>query len=673
MSKRPMTAEDLLKFQFIGDAQFNKDGSRILFSKRHVGEKNKYITNLWTIGPNGETPTQFTSGESDGAGRWSPDGSQIAFISGRDKPQPQIFLIPSGGGEAQKLTSFEEGSIGGFLWSPDGTKMIVSYRETHPDRTNKANKEREEMGGSDVPWEIDNLWYRLDGDGYFGPQRFKLYLLDVASGEHKPLYEGCPLGGYSYDWLPDSSGIVVIRSANENPILDKPNDQLYHVDLEGKETAIPCDLGGSKSSVKVSPDGTQLAWIGNKEPEGWGTKNNELHVMPIGGGTATNLTENDDYCLDVMTLSDTNMGHTSDGGRGGFVVWSPEGDYIYVSVGTRGEVQVGRVDSAKGGVELLSSGKHAFSAASICGCGSWFAGTIGDAEHLNEIACLSTKGGEVEKLSTFNDELFEEIYVAPSEDFEVTAKDGTKVHAWVMKPADFDPAKAHKAILEIHGGPHTQYGWGLFHEFQLLVAQGHVVVFSNPRGSKGYGEDFCGAIKGDWGVKDWEDMQAVIGWMKDQPFIDSDKMGVMGGSYGGYMTNWVIGHCNDFAGAITDRCVSNWVSMAGNSDFPMNRDAYFGGYAWGGLDKIEALWRQSPLAYFDQVTTPTLVIHSEGDLRCNVEQSDQVFHALQAQGIDSRYVRYPVSTSHGLSRGGPPDLRLHRLGEIVSWWSKYLG
>ena len=149
-------------------------------------------------------------------------------------------------------------------------------------------------------------------------------------------------------------------------------------------------------------------------------------------------------------------------------------------------------------------------------------------------------------------------------------------------------------------------------------------------------------------------------------------MGVLGGSYGGYMTNWIIGHCDDFKAAVTDRCVSNMVSMAGNSDFPFNKDGYFKGVAWGSLEEIKELWRQSPIAYFENVNTPTLVIHSEGDLRCNIEQSEQVFTALQQQGVDSRFVRYPVTTSHGMSRSGPPDLRLHRLNEIGTWMDKYL-
>jgi acylaminoacyl-peptidase len=225
-------------------------------------------------------------------------------------------------------------------------------------------------------------------------------------------------------------------------------------------------------------------------------------------------------------------------------------------------------------------------------------------------------------------------------------------------------------VLEIHGGPHGQYGVGFFHEMQLLAAQGYVVVFSNPRGSKGYGEDFCAAIKGTWGRKDWEDMQAVIAWMSGLPDVDASRLGVMGGSYGGYMTNWIVGHTGAFRAAITDRCVSNLVSMFGSSDIAEEPGNYWTGNCW---DDAAELWDQSPLKHLGNCTTPTLIIHSEGDLRCNVEQAEQVYMALKHLGVPTRLVRYPRSTSHGMSRAGPPDMRLHRLGQILGWWKRWLG
>jgi dipeptidyl aminopeptidase/acylaminoacyl peptidase len=207
-----------------------------------------------------------------------------------------------------------------------------------------------------------------------------------------------------------------------------------------------------------------------------------------------------------------------------------------------------------------------------------------------------------------------------------------------MKPPGARAGKEYPAVLQIHGGPHAQYGLGFFHEFQVLAAAGYVVVFSNPRGSKGYGQEHCAAIQGNWGSTDWTDIQAVTRFMQKHPSINPSRIGVMGGSYGGYMTNWAIGHSNDYVAAISDRCVSNLVSMSGNSDFPLEPDRYFPGNFW---DRPDERWRQSPIAYFGEVQTPTLIIHSEGDLRCNIEQSEQVFAALNCRGIPARFVRYP--------------------------------
>lgn len=669
MPKRPITAEDLLRMEFVGDPQISPDGSRVLFFKKHVNDKNKYIANLFTVDLEGRV-TQWTQGEGGaGSGRWSPDGTQIAFISGREKPQ-QIYLLSTEGGEAKKLTSFPEGSIGGFRWSPDGKHLALTFRETHPDWTEKAKKEREEKGLSTPPREIDTAWYRLDGDGYFMNQRHAIYIVDVATGEHRKLYDKDVLGNYTFDWSPDSRELAVIHSASRRPLAEPANDQIFRVDMSGQAWMLEGLPKGDKSSVRWSPDGKTLAYAGDVDEEDpWGVRNTKLYVVDANGGQPTCLTDKQDYDLAVATLSDT-----KEAGYEAVVEWSADGKGVFVQIGWHGESQLGRV-GIDGGVELLTEGRHHLAVGNISRTGR-LAGTIGSPTRLQEVCViepeLSTGRMVPKTLTNFNGKFHDEVKLSEPEEFWLDSTDDTKLHGWVMKPLDYLEPKRYPAVLEIHGGPHTQYGWAFFHEFQVLAAQGYVVVYTNPRGSKGYGEAHCAAIRGDWGNKDWDDIQTVIRWMQHQSYIHPGQMAVMGGSYGGYMTNWVIGHTNDFKCAITDRCVSNMVSMAGNSDFPFNKNGYFKGVAWGDHEAIRELWKQSPIAYFESVKTPTLIIHSEGDLRCNVEQGEQVFTALQQQGIDSRFVRYPQSTSHGMSRGGPPDLRLHRLGEIVSWLGKYL-
>jgi acylaminoacyl-peptidase len=243
------------------------------------------------------------------------------------------------------------------------------------------------------------------------------------------------------------------------------------------------------------------------------------------------------------------------------------------------------------------------------------------------------------------------------------------VHVWVLRPPGGRRRRG-PAVLEIHGGPHVQYGHTFFHEFQVLAGRGYTVFYGNPRGSKGYGEAHSASIRGRWGTVDWEDVQAVVRFVQSRPYVDPRRLGVIGGSYGGYMTNWAIAHSDAFAAAVTDRSVSNLLSMWGTSDVPAYPGQYWRGAAWRGA---EELWEQSPIRCFDRVRTPTLVLHAEGDLRCNIEQAEQVFTALRMRGVAARLVRYPPTASHGMSRSGPPDLRVLRLEHILDWWRRHLG
>ncbi len=670
MPKRAITADDLLSLTFVGDPQISPDGHRVLFTQKTVDvEKNKYVTHLFTADLEGHTKQWTNVPGGAGHGRWSPDGKHIAFISGREDKQSQLFLIPTDGGEARKLSALPEGSLSEFKWSPDGTKIAFTFRETDPLWTEATKKEREGKNLSTPPRIINTEWYRLDGDGYFLDQRSAVYVLEVATGEHQLLYGEDCLGWYSFDWSPDSQELAISHSFADRPMFDKANDGIVRVDMDGKIWKLEGLPRGNKENLRWSPDGKWLAYLGNDNDEGWGCLNNRLWVVGADGETkARCLSANDDYCLSTATLSDCRE-VSSDG----VVEWSPDSKAIYVSVGWHGQAQLGyaQLSSESGEIELLTKGMHVLQIGNVSRDGERIGCVFGTPMKPNEVAVydISKHADAPEVLTHFNRAFLEEIKLSEPEELYLETPDGTKVHAWVMLPIDYLAPKRYPAVLEIHGGPHTQYGWQFFHEFQLLAANGHVVVYSNPRGSKGYGEAHTMAIKGHWGNKDWQDIETVTRWMQHQPYISPGQMGVMGGSYGGYMTNWVVGHTNDYRAAITDRCVSNLACFGGNSDFIQGKDSYWKGIFFGD---ISDLWRDSPIAYFENVQTPMLIIHSEGDYRCNIEQSEQVHAALCHLGVENRFVRYPPSSSHGMSRGGPPDLRLHRLGEIVGWWEKHL-
>jgi dipeptidyl aminopeptidase/acylaminoacyl peptidase len=274
-----------------------------------------------------------------------------------------------------------------------------------------------------------------------------------------------------------------------------------------------------------------------------------------------------------------------------------------------------------------------------------------------------------EPLTHFNEELLREVELGEIEEVWFKGADGDDLQGWILKPPHFQPEKKYPSILEIHGGPFLQYGNTFMYEFYFLAGQGYVVYFCNPRGSQGYGEEQAKVIANNWGSVDYDDVMAWTDYVVQQPYIDEGRMGVAGGSYGGFMTGWIIGHTDRFEAAVAQRVVSNLVSMWGTSDFNWDIQREFGDKPpW---EDLESMWRQSPLAHIGNAKTPTLVIHSEQDMRCELEQGLQLYVALKWLGVETELVLFP-DESHGLSRGGRTDRRIARLRHMLRWFDRYL-
>lgn len=668
MPKRPITAEDLLKLVYLGDPQISPDASKVCYTRKTVNaEKNKYETHLWVADVKGGEARQYTAGqESEAGGRWSPDGKYLAFTCGRDKPKDQVFLLPTDGGEATQLTRFEEGSIGAIKWSPDSKKIAVTYRETHAEWTDKAKKEREEKGLSTPPLVINDVWYRLDGDGYFNDRHYQLFVVDVPSGEAKRLTEE-RYGVEDVAWSPDGTRICFPVNRQPEPSMEPHMVDLMILELAtGAERKLDGCPVGSKFSPSWSPDGSRIAYIGNPDPhDWWGARNYRLYVADAGGAGASDLFgDRHDYCLSTTTIGDAR-----DLSGSGEPIWSADGATVYVNIGHEGSRNLCGIPASGGEIVWLTKTTGQVEVGNLAS-GVFALGLATSTEPYEiGVGAVSGAGLEIRQLTHANKDFLDEVEIVRPESFWTETSQGTKVHGWVVKPVGFQEGKKYPLVLEIHGGPHTQYGELFFHEFQLLAANGYAVVFSNPRGSKGYGEKHCASICGDWGNTDYVDVMAVADYAEALPYVDTGRKGVMGGSYGGYMTNWIVGHSDRFTAAITDRSVVSLLSMAGTCDFAFPPDSEWKGNPW---DEIEHLWQQSPLKYVKNCKTPTMIIHSEGDLRCPIEQGEQLFSAFKRLGVQTRFVRYPVCTSHGLSRSGPPDLRLHRLGQILDWWNEHL-
>jgi len=665
--KRRITAEDLYRFQLITDCQISPDGLNVVFCVQRVDKKTeKKYSNLWIAPTDRGRARQFTYGDqTDSQPKWSPDGSEIAFVSNRgDEKQPQIHVIPFHGGEARPLTDLK-GEIAAFEWSPDGKQLVCQFRKKDKEAIEREEDEQKKKLGV-VSRHITRIFYKLDGSGFLPQDRWHIWTIDTRTGRARPLTDSDVYDEGEPQWSPDGKQIIFCSNHSEDPDLDPDAIDLFVIsaeggDLRGIETPV-----GSKGSPTFSPDGKWLAYFG-QEGKGQWWKNTGLWIVPAdGSGEAKNLTEKFDFDVSSATINDL-PGHlpmtpptwSKDGSRLYFQV-SQHGNTVLKSVALDGdERSLQTVIGDQGGVGSFSfdqeQSKLVYFHANMTDLGQVWVQDLATERsrkltHVNENLLRSRDLGEIE-----------EVWFKGAADNDL--------QGWILKPPDFDESKKYPSILEIHGGPQAQYGNFFMHEFYYLAAHGYVVHFCNPRGGQGYGEEHTKAIWNNWGTVDYDDLMAWVGFVQQKPYIDPARMGVTGGSYGGYMTNWIIGHTDCFQAAVTQRSVSNLISMYGSSDFNWSFQMELGDEPpW---ENLENYWRQSPLKYIGNAKTPTLVIHSEQDLRCDMEQGEQIFVALKKLGVDTEMVRFP-DEPHGLSRGGRTDRRIERLSHILRWFDRYL-
>jgi dipeptidyl aminopeptidase/acylaminoacyl peptidase len=346
-------------------------------------------------------------------------------------------------------------------------------------------------------------------------------------------------------------------------------------------------------------------------------------------------------------------------------IWSRDGSRITVVASERGNAHVFEIDIAGGPVHRRVGGERQVVAFSQCADSTAVAFSASTATDPGNV--FVSRADDERALTDLNRELLDEIEVTVPECLKIEGSGGVAVDGWFLRGRG---RGRRPTILEIHGGPHSLYGNAFFHEFQVLAGRGFNVLYSNPRGSRGYGEQFCSEIGGAWGELDYQDLMAAVDAVIDRPDVDASRLGVAGGSYGGYMTNWIVGHTDRFKAAVTMRCLSSFLSFYGTSDI----GTFFAERELLGQpnEQLERYLRMSPISYVDRVTTPLLILHGEQDLRCPLEQAEQWFVALRRQGKVAEFVRFPEE-SHNMSRSGRPDRRILRLERILEWFERWLG
>ncbi|HKC18449.1 MAG TPA: prolyl oligopeptidase family serine peptidase, partial [Candidatus Dormibacteraeota bacterium] len=601
-------------------------------------------------------PVEPTGGvRRDHSPEWSADGRKLSFLS-KVGPKDQLFVQEmSGGGTATQLTSIADG-VGLQRWSPDDKWIaflgaVVGDGEAVVDDP-RAPESREQLRRAPVARVVRRLDYKHDGRGYVDGRYHHLFVVPAGGGEVKQLTSGS-WDVTDYDWSPDGTRLVVAGNAEPNADLQRELN-LYMVDLNANRVRLG---GGFYLSAPIwSPKGDQIAFIA---PNGLDVGLFErLWVVPLSGGGPRCLTSHLDLAVNDSVINDMRAGHSTR------VLWSDEGDRIYFSAAGSGITTIQSVDM-EGNVREEAAGRrriYDFDVASglLAFCAS-------DATNPGDLYML-TQGAEA-KVTDLNPWLHDR-YIAEPEQHYFTAPDGWRLEGWVLKPPDHDPNRLYPTVMEIHGGPHAQYGWSFFHELQVLAGMGYVVFYMNPRGSDGYGETFRRSVVRDWGGKDYLDLMSSLDQLIDETnYIDTKRLGVGGGSYGGYMTNWIIGQTDRFAAAVSMRSISNLVSEYAQHDIVLWGVLQLGPPPWPDLDEM---WRRSPIRYVQNVRTPLLLTAGEMDLRCAISQSEELFGALRLLGKTAELVRFPEE-SHDLSRNGRPDRRVERLSRIAGWYERFLG
>ena len=647
---RGITPEDYFAFEFLSDPQISPDGKVAAYVVTTVDQRqNRRNSAIWMAATDGNrAPWQFTtSPQSSTSPRWSPDGGQLAFLSSRpsasgaaaDSTRSQVYLLSMNGGEARRVTNLKNG-VSSFQWSPDGLRLACLSR-IGPSDIRPESPDR-----SDVR-HYSHLSYKFNDTGWFDDRRSHIWVVDVKSGAGQQITSGEDWNDTDPQWSPDGTKIAFVSDRTGRAFDNSRNTDVWVVPSAGGPLVKISDHDEQDRNPRWSPDGKTIAFVGSAKE----SSHPKLWLASSQGGTKSTLAANG---LDLIPSQ---------------IQWAEGGRAIYFEAGAKGESHLFRADLSIKEMRPITSGPRAVRSVDVNDLTAKMVYTSNDFERMDDLYVADLSGKNERKLTSLNDALWKQLRLQGVERITFKGADGWEIDGFLVKPLGWQESTKYPMILSIHGGPAGMYGIDWFHEFQVYAARGWAVFFTNPRGSTGYGEKFERGIEGEWGGKDYIDvMKGVEAILAKHSWIDRDRLGVTGGSYGGYLTNWIVGHTDMFKAAVTLRSVVNFISDEGTRDGAYGHTRDFGGDLF---EKFELYWDRSPLKYARNVKTPTLILHADNDFRVPIEQGEQWFRALKHFGVTTELVLFPRE-NHNLTRTGEPKHLVESLNWQVYWFDRFL-